>query len=140
MKTIDLIRNIFGIPLWFSFFAACGPLACRGAEPQSFKTLLETAGQNYRTPEGRAYYEKFLNPVVEAMVRAEYVWGESMPPSKKTVDFLFVIAADGTVKRLFYQREIPLGECLGGQLKTIKSLPPPPRDNWVVVVHASTTP
>jgi hypothetical protein len=111
----------------------------QAAEPD-FATLLKQAGENYRTPEGHTYYDKFLPPVTEAIVKTLYNCDENGIPPGKTLDFVFLIAADGAVKRLLYPHGIPFGECIARQMKAIKSLPPPPHQDWAVVIHVGSTP
>ena len=60
-----------------------------------------------------------------------------MPDTKEPASIVFVIAADGTVKRLLYSTDIPFGRCIGSKVRAIKTLPKPPRDNWVVALGAA---
>ncbi len=126
-------------PLWLAAVAIMAVAESNAAEPD-FATLLQQAGENYRTPEGHTYYDKFVPSVVEAIVRAVYDGDGNLTQPTKPLDFVFLIAGDGTVKRLFYSHGTRFGECIATHLKAIKSLPPPPHPDWAVVIHVGSTP
>lgn len=41
------------------------------------------------------------------------------------------------MKRLLYSTDIPFGRCVGSKIRSIKTLPKPPHDNWVVAIGAA---
>jgi uncharacterized protein YegJ (DUF2314 family) len=116
-------------------FGLCS-LAAAVAATSEFEALEKEAGRDYVTKEGQRYFEQFQKAFIP-------VFGPALsdckdkPDTKEPATFLFVIAADGTVKRLLYSRNIPFGVCLGAKLRTIKTLPKPPRDSWVVAFAAA---
>jgi hypothetical protein len=120
--------------------ARAAALADPKAREPGFEALLKEAGDNYRTPEGHSYYDKFVEAAMEVVMKTQYAHGEDIVPSSRPVDFVFLIAADGTVKRLRYEPGNAFGEFMAAQLKAIKVLPPPPHHDWAVVIHIATSP
>src|SRR5437899_3354289 len=97
-------------------------------------TDLEKQGErNFATPEGRRYllgpFDKaFLPRFSKALTKCSL----RTPDTKEPATLVFVIAADGKVKRILHTPGIPLGECLAAELQSFKTVPPPPHDSWVV--------
>jgi uncharacterized protein YegJ (DUF2314 family) len=119
--------------LLFALLAA----TVNAAAPSDLDSLSKEAAQNYSTKEGRSYFERFEQAIMPTFRKAMETCGGSMPDTEEPADFVFVIAADGTVKRLLYSSDIPFGECVGSKLRAIKTVPMPPRDSWVVALGAA---
>jgi hypothetical protein len=69
--------------------------------------------------------------------KALHACSRSTPDTKEPASVVFVVAADGTVKRLLYSTDIPFGVCVGSKLRAIKKLPKPPRGDWAVALGAA---
>lgn len=128
--------------------SASGPLAgfvlvalffvatAAGASSQ-LDALTKEAGRNFQTPQGRRYYDQFEKVILPVFVKALGNCSKRTPDTKEPAMFVFVIAANGRVKQLLYSRRIPLAECMAPLLRTITTLPPPPRDSWVMAFMAA---
>lgn len=108
-----------------------------GAASNELESLVKQAGENFETKEGRRYLEAFEKRIMPTFGKALDTCSTSMPDTKEPASIVFVVAADGTVKRLLYSTDIPFGRCVGSKILTIKTLPKPPRDNWVVAMGAA---
>jgi len=120
-----------------SSFLACCSLAAAIAAPSDLETLTKQAGRNYDTKEGQRYLEAMQTAIMPVFSKALGTCSSSMPDTKEPASIVFVVAGDGTVKRLLYSTDIPFGTCLGTKLRVIKTLPKPPRDGWVVALGAA---
>lgn len=107
------------------------------AYPSQLDALAKEAGRNFGTPEGRRYFDRFDKVFLPVFARALGSCSKNTPDTKEPATFIFVVAADGRVKEFVYSRKIPLAECMAPQLRTITTLPRPPRDNWVVAFAAA---
>ena len=112
-------------------------LATVGAASSELGSLVKQAGENFQTKEGRHYLEAFEKGIMPTFGKALDTCSTSMPDTKEPASIVFVVAADGTVKRLLYSTDIPFGRCVGSKSRDIKTLPKPPRDNWVVALGAA---
>ena len=115
-------------------FAAVASQAANSAE---FTAMSKQATRNNETKEGRHYQDQvFLNAIDPALRAAMESCAKTAP---NTIDghpgeIIFVVAADGRVKKLLYSPDVPLAECVGAKLRAISKLPPPPHDSWAVGV------
>lgn len=106
------------------------------ASSSEVETLADEGARNYRTKEGQHYQEQFGRAVTAALAAALGSC-KNEPDTKEPAMIVFVIAADGRIKRLLYSPHIPFGECVAAKLRSILTLPRPPRDNWVVSLGAA---
>jgi hypothetical protein len=119
-------------------FLALIPLAATAAETGELESLDKEAARNYVTKEGQKYYFDSFDPaIMPVFSKAMQECALSTPDTKKPVTIVFVIAADGTIRRMLYSAKIPFGECLASKLRAIKKVPAPPRDGWVVALGAA---
>jgi uncharacterized protein YegJ (DUF2314 family) len=100
------------------------------------ESLMKQAAQNFQTKEGQRYLEAFQKGIMPTFGKALDTCS-TMPDTKEPASIVFVVAADGMVKRLLYSTDIPFGRCVGSKIRVIKALPKPPRDNWVVAIGAA---
>jgi len=112
-------------------------LAAAAAASSELESLTKEAGQNFQTKEGQRYLEAFQKGIMPTFGKALDTCSTSMPDTKEPASVVFVVGADGTVKRLLYSTDIPFGRCVGSKVRGIKTLPKPPRDNWVVALGAA---
>ena len=109
----------------------------RAAAKAEFDALSKEATRNAKTPEGQRYYDKFLDAVDSAMRAAMDACVNKRLPNTKSGhpgEVLFVIGADGRVKRVLYSENIPFAVCVGSKLRSVSKLPPPPRDSYAIGV------
>jgi uncharacterized protein YegJ (DUF2314 family) len=107
------------------------------AYPSRLDALSKEAARNFGTPEGRRYFDQFDKVFLPVFHKALGSCSKTSPDTKEPAQFIYVIAADGKVKEFVYSKSIPLAECMAPSLRTIKTLPRPPRDNWVVAFAAA---
>jgi uncharacterized protein YegJ (DUF2314 family) len=107
------------------------------AATSELESLEQQARQNYGTKEGQRYLEDFQNGILPVFAKALQTCTASTPDTKEPATIVFLVGADGTVKRMLYSRDIPFGVCLGSKLRTIKKVPKPPRDDWAVALGAA---
>ena len=112
-------------------------LEAAAASSSELESLMKQAAQNFQTKEGQRYLEAFQKGIMRTFGKALDTCSTSMPDTKEPASIVFVVAGDGTVKRLLYSTDIPFGRCVGSKIRTIKTLPKPPRDNWIVALGAA---
>jgi uncharacterized protein YegJ (DUF2314 family) len=112
------------------------PAATRATNTTELAAVLREAGQNYQTKEGQRYEEQFLKAISPAFAAALKECGNS-PDTKEPATIVFIIAASGHVRRLLHSQNIRFGDCVAAKLKSISTLPPPPRDSYVVALGAA---
>jgi len=119
--------------LWTLF----STVASQAADSSEFTALSKQATRNNDTREGRRYQDQFFLNAIDPALRAAM---NSCPKSTpNTIDghpgeIVFVVAADGRVKKLLYSADVPLAECVAAKLRAVSKLPPPPHDSWAVAV------
>ena len=116
---------------WIIFSAISG----RASTSTEIERLAQDGAHNYQTKEGQHYeadFEKVFLPFFGRALRE----CQSEPDTKEPAMLVFVIAGDGHVKRLL-NSDVPFGDCVTAKLRTLKTLPRPPRDDWVVAFGAA---
>lgn len=114
-----------------------GMTATGFAASSELGALSEKAGNNYSTKEGRRYAEKFQQAIMPVFGKAMDDCNKTTPDTVEPASLVFVVAANGTISRILYSKDIPFGVCLGAKLRGIKKVPRPPRDGWVVALGAA---
>ena len=112
-------------------------LATAAAESDELESLVKQAGQNYQTQEGQRYLEAFQRAIMPVFGNALDTCSSTAPDTTNPAAIVFIVAADGTVRRVIYSTDIPFGGCVAAKLRAIKTLPKPPHDGWVVAVGAA---
>jgi hypothetical protein len=128
-----LVRPVTSRSLIIGLLALC-PLTANGDEKSDFESLMKQASQNFATEEGRHYYAAMDDAIRLVVDKAWNTCRSSTPDTKEPTSIVFVVAADGTVRRLVYLTNIPFVTCFASSLQAIKTLPKPPRDGWVVAI------
>src|ERR1700738_1814296 len=111
--------------------------ASQAANSPEFIAMSKQATRNNETKEGIRYQNHtFLDAIDPALRAAMGSCGKGIPD---TVDghpgeIVFVVAADGRVKKLLYSTDVPLAECVAAKLQAVTKLPRPPHDSWAVAV------
>jgi uncharacterized protein YegJ (DUF2314 family) len=118
------------------FFLFCS-LAAVFAATTELESLSQQAAQNYSTKEGQRYLEAFEKAILPVFSKALGACGNSAPDTKEPASIVFVVGANGNVKRLLYSTDIPFGVCVGSKLRAIKTVPKPSRDGWIVALGAA---
>jgi uncharacterized protein YegJ (DUF2314 family) len=137
MKPPTHISRIVRTPHLAPLLLAFVTVVAVAVEPTNLDGLLRQAGQDRSTDEGQAYFEKFEDAIMPVFGKALEGCAETTPDTEKPATFVFVIGADGKVQRLLFANAVPFTECVSEKLEAIKTVPPPPRDNWVVAISAS---
>jgi hypothetical protein len=137
VKPKKWLGRILCILLFAGVLLAICSTEVNAAESVDLETLTKEAARNFATKEGRSYFERFEKAIMPVFREALETCGRNTPDTQEPVDFVFVIAADGTVKRLLYSSDVPFGASVGAKLEAIKTVPPPPHDTWVVALGAA---
>src|SRR5437762_613943 len=123
--------------VWICLAVAC-VFALAPARASEFEDLSKQAERNFTTPEGRRYMlDRFDKAFLPRLVKALPKCSARTPDTKQPAVLVFVIAVDGKIKRLLHSPGIPLGECIAAELQSLRTVPPPPRDSWVVAFAAA---
>jgi Uncharacterized protein conserved in bacteria (DUF2314) len=107
-----------------------------GLDRTEFEQLANQGAKNFPTKEGQHYeaqFEKVFLPRFATALRE----CNNEPDTKEPAMLVFVIAADGRVKQLLHSPNILFGDCVAAKLRTLTTLPRPPRDNWIVSFGAA---
>jgi hypothetical protein len=126
-------RLPFLLPVTFAVLS----VVALATAPDDFEPLNKEAEKNYSSKEGREYFDKFEKAIAPVFIKALRECGDATPDTKESMDLFFIVGADGTVKKFLYSKGTPFAECLGPKLTSIKTVPPPPRDGWVVALGAT---
>jgi hypothetical protein len=129
--TMQLTYVYLTVGLW-----VLEPTPLRAENSTQFDTLLKQAGQNNRTKEGQRYQDQFLKAIQPALVKAIQACSDK-PDTKEPASIIFIVAADGRVKTLLHSPNIAFGECVASKLRTVSTLPRPPRDSYVIGLGAA---
>ena len=121
-----------------AFVALTFVFAVASACASEFDDLSKQGERNFATPEGRRYHlGPFDKAILPRFVKALGKCSQHTPDTKTPATLVFVIAADGKIRRVLHTPGIPLGNCLAAELQSIKTVPPPPHDSWVVSFAAA---
>ena len=101
------------------------------APTKEVEALLQQTRGSRGSKEARQYQDRFLKAIEPALLPALDTCTKKTPDTVEPGAIAFVIGADGRVKRLVWSAEIPMAQCVGEKLRSITTLPRPPRDNWV---------
>jgi uncharacterized protein YegJ (DUF2314 family) len=112
-------------------------LAAAGAASSELQSLQQQAALNYSTKEGQRYLDEFQNAILPIFNNALQTCSRSTPDTGEPATLVFVIGADGTVKRMLYSTDVKFGVCVGSKLRAVKKVPKPPRDGWIVALGAA---
>lgn len=107
------------------------------AAMSELEALRKKAGYYYSTKEGQRYSLAFQDAIFPVFSKALDACTKTTADTVEPASFVFVVAADGTVTRMLYSKQIPFGACIGAKLRGIKKVPKPPRDGWVVSFGAA---
>src|SRR5438132_4286976 len=111
-------------------------VAIQATNSSELEALMKEAGRNYQTKDGQQYGEQFLKAIGPAFAAALHACN-SKPDTKEPASIVFIVAADGRVKKMLYSEDIPFGECVGSKLRSATTLPPPPRDSYAGALGAA---
>jgi len=106
------------------------------ANSSEFEALSKEATRNANTPEGQRYRDPFLNTIDPALRAAMNSCTKTSP---NTIDghpgeIVFVVAADGRVKKVVFSPDVPLAKCVAAKLRAVSKLPKPPHDSYAVAI------
>jgi uncharacterized protein YegJ (DUF2314 family) len=108
----------------------CGTMSA--VSKAEFDTALKQADRDKETKGGWKYMEEFSTKVMTTTANRGMRDCLSKPDTIAPALLVFVVAADGTVKRALAQPGIPYGECVLAKIRLPFAAPRPPRDNFFV--------
>ena len=100
-----------------------------------FETAFKQSNRDRGTPAGTRYTREFENKIFFAV--ASQSMQTCVSRSRDTVEpamLVFMISADGKVRRVLSTPGIEYGECIVSQLRLPISVPRPPHDNFAVAL------
>jgi hypothetical protein len=100
-----------------------------------FEVALQQSNRDRETPSGKRYTRHFENKVFLAV--ASKAMQTCLSRSRDTAEpamLVFLISADGKVRRVLSTPGIEYGECVVSQLRLPISVPRPPHDNFAVAL------
>ena len=97
-----------------------------------FDAALKQADRDKQTKAGWKYMEDFSMKVMSTTANKAMHDCLSKPDTIEPAILVFVVSADGTVKRALAQPGIPYGECVLSKVRTPFAAPRPPHDNFFV--------
>jgi hypothetical protein len=100
---------------------------------ESFDAIQSRAHDMGETSAGKAYEKQFGTAFGPSMRDSLEACTKSTKPPY-IVNFVFVIATDGTVRRIIPAPQQPVSACVAEKLGAIH-LPPPPKNDWLVAVN-----
>lgn len=112
-------------------------VAASTAGASEFDDLSKQGERNFSTPEGRRYFDRFDKAFLPRFGKALGKCSAHTPDTKEPAVLVFLIAADGKITKFLHSPGIPLGDCLAVELRSFKTVPPPPKDGWVVSFAAA---
>jgi hypothetical protein len=109
---------------------ACSP-ACAG-ELQDFRAASAEAAKKFHP--GYEYIIKFEDWISDSAVEALEACG-SYPNTNLTCDIVFIIGADGHIKRTLFGPKNRYRDCVASHFRTSGVAPKPPADSWPVQIR-----
>lgn len=121
------------IPSAFSVLALmCYCSTASAVSKAEFDAALKEADRDKETQGGWKYMEEFSTKVMTTTANQGMRDCLSKPDTIEPAILVFVVSADGTVKRALAQPGIPYGECVLSKIRLPFAAPRPPRDNFFV--------
>jgi hypothetical protein len=99
------------------------------SNPDAFHTVFAAASKKFDTKQGYQYVTKFEDWISEAATHALDVCG-SMPRTKLRCDIVFLIAADGRIRKMLLGPNNSFEQCVSKNFRPAASAPKPPADSW----------
>jgi uncharacterized protein YegJ (DUF2314 family) len=97
-----------------------------------FDAALKQADRDKETKDGWKYMIEFSDKVLTTTANQGMRECLSKPDTIEPAVLVFVVSANGTVKRALAQPGIPYGECILSKIQLPFAAPRPPRDNFYV--------
>ena len=92
---------------------------------------MNESARNSATKEGQQYRERFEQAILPTFAKALHSC-LSRPDTVEPAMIVFIISADGRVKKILASPNIEYGRCVVSELRLPKVLPKPPHDSWPV--------
>ena len=120
----------------FALFLLFLLVTCSGVSAKTskaeFDAAMKQADKDKQTKAGWKYMERFSMKVMSTTANQPMRDCLSKPDTIEPAVLVFVVAADGTVKRALAQPGIPYGECIVSKMHLPFTVPRPPHDNFYV--------
>src|SRR5262245_14732127 len=101
------------------------------APSKEVDALLLNSREKRKTKKAYEYQSRWLEAIKPVFKQAMDTCANKTPDTTEPGSVVFIIGADGRVKRMLWSAEIPMAQCVGEKLRSITMLPKPPEDNWV---------
>ena len=100
---------------------------------ESFDTIQSRAHDMGETPQGKTYEKQFRGAIGASMREAlETCTKNTNPPY--TVNLVFTIASNGSVRHIAPAPQQPVSRCVVQQLTGVR-VPVPPKNDWLVAIN-----
>ena len=100
---------------------------------ESFNTIQSRAHHMGETPQGKTYEKQFRAAIGASMRDAlETCTKNTNPPY--TVNLVFTIASNGSVRHIVPAPQQPVSRCVAQQLTGVR-VPAPPKNEWLVAMN-----
>jgi hypothetical protein len=114
-----------------------GALPLHAEKPLTFTAALDAAQRlsstpAYQTYERSKFWPAIGTPFANAMVACTKTMKQDV-----VFDCVFVISTNGHINRILHTPQQPGAACVATSLRGY-TLPTPPRDSWLVLVHMTT--
>jgi hypothetical protein len=106
-------------------------IVANASQAGEFESASKESTQTLDTAAGRQYSEKFQNAIAPALGKAMGAC-LSRPDTVEPAEIIFIISAEGHVKRVLASPKIEYGQCVAATIKLPATVPKPPRDSWPV--------
>jgi hypothetical protein len=112
-----------------------GPYPANAKYKAEFDAALKQSNRDRETPSGKRYAREFEDKIFFAI--ASQAMETCVSRSRDTVGpamLVFMISADGKIRRVLSTPGIEYGECIVSRLRLPISVPRPPHDNFAVAL------
>src|ERR1700730_18249567 len=110
-----------------------GSARIHASETGELEAAMKESARNSQTKEGQQYHERFERAILSTFAKALHSC-LSRPDTIEPAEIVFIISANGHVKKILASPNIEYGKCVVSELRLPKTLPRPPRDLWPVAM------
>jgi len=112
---------------------ACGGIA-DAASKAEFNAAFEQSNHDSKTAAGKRYTRKFEDDIFMTIASEAMMTCHRVPDTIQPAMLVFVVSADGKIRRVLSTPGIEYGECIASALRLPISVPKPPHDNFAISV------
>jgi hypothetical protein len=112
---------------------ACGGVASAPSKAE-FNAAFEQSNRDSKTAAGKRYTRRFEDDIFMKIAGDAMMICHRVPDTIEPAMLVFIISADGEVRRVLSIPHIQYGECIASTLGLPISVPRPPHDNFAISV------